>query len=233
VALALQPLAELAAVGVDRFYLFDTYRRWQPGRIPEWFDHRANLYRTLTDRRMYWCERGVYTREVIPKGGSVLDLCSGDGFYPFVFYIDQAARVDAVDWDASAIKHARRHYAHPAITFTQMDVIRSELPPGPFDVVAWNAAIEHFSLEQIAAILRKIAGVLKHDGVLSGYTILTDAPGAHQDHQHEFRDANELSTTLRYVFPHVATLETEYPDRLNIYFRASHSPTALGGWRPG
>lgn len=207
-----------------RYYQWDTMRRWQTSRHPpEWFDHRADLYQFSRTRHPHWAERGVYSRELVQPGDRVLDLCCGDGFYPFHFYAETADHIDAVDRDPAAVAHASRYHTHPNIRYSQMDVAADPFPGASYDVVVWDAAIEHFPAAAIQTILAKIALVLAPDGVLSGYTILNDGPLMHPDHAHEFPDAGALTATLRQHFAHVTTFETTYPDRRNIYFRARQS----------
>ena len=213
------------------FYRWDTHRRWRLHETPEWFDHRADLYRFSEERRPYFLERGVYARELLPRGGRVLDLCCGDGFYPFHFYAETASHIEACDWDETALAHARRYHAHPRITYSRCDIVHDDLPGADYDLVVWDGAIEHFTLEDIAAVLRKVSQALRDGGVLCGYTILNEGPVVHPDHSHEFSSADELADTLHDVFPAVSTLETEYQDRRNIYFRAGFAEAALGGFR--
>jgi SAM-dependent methyltransferase len=213
------------------FYRWDTYRRWRLRETPEWFDHRADLFRFSEERRPYFLERGVYARELLPRSGRVLDLCCGDGFYPFHFYAETASHVEACDWDETALSHAQRFHAHPRVAYSRRDIVRDDLPGRDYDLVVWDGAIEHFTLEDIDVVLRKVAGVLRDGGVLCGYTILNEGPMVHPDHSHEFTSPEELAETLQRVFPAVATLETLYEDRRNIYFRAAFTHSALGGFR--
>jgi SAM-dependent methyltransferase len=213
------------------FYRWDTYRRWRLHETPEWFDHRADLFRFSEERRPYFLERGVYARELLRRGGRVLDLCCGDGFYPFHFYAETAGHIDACDWDPTALAHAQRWHAHPRISYSRRDIIRDSFPGADYQLVVWDGAIEHFSLEDISLVLQKVRDVLGDDGVLCGYTILNEGPMVHPDHSHEFGSAQELAATLQSCYPAVATLETEYEDRRNIYFRAALDERDLGGFQ--
>jgi hypothetical protein len=78
-------------------------------------------------------------------------------------------------------------------------------------------------MEQIETILKRCVSALQSsNGVLCGYTIIArQAAKSHPDHQHEFTSPKELKTLLGRFFPFVGTIETEYPDRHNIYFRAA------------
>jgi ubiquinone/menaquinone biosynthesis C-methylase UbiE len=212
------------------YYRWDTFRRWSAADTPEWFDHRADLYRFSELRRSYWAERGVYARELMHDGCRVLDLCCGDGFYTFHFYSEVASHIDACDWDPGAIAHASKVHRHPNVTYSQRNIIADPLPGAGYDVVVWDAAIEHFALADIDTVLDKVDAALARDGVLCGYTILNEGNRMHPDHLHEFGSAEELARVLRRTFPHVVTLETTYPDRHNIYFRASRTQQRVEGF---
>lgn len=212
-----------------RYYTLDTQNKWGNGNPPEWFDHRADLYLWPELRRPLWVERGVFSREVMRPGCRVLDICCGDGFFPFAFYAGTAEHIDAVDRDETAIAHARKWHSLPNLTFHRADVVADPFPGTNYDVVCWDGAIEHFSAEQIRAILEKCAAVLsKPDGILCGYTMIERDDGpSHPDHQHEFTSSKQLEAVIRSVFPHVGTIETVYPERHNVYWRAAFSADRL------
>lgn len=69
-----------------------------------------------------------------------------------------------------------RFNSEPNIVYVQKD-IRDGLPSGPFDNVAWDAAIEHFTETEIDQIMRELVEHLGPNGVLSGYTIVEAADG--------------------------------------------------------
>jgi len=207
-----------------RYYAYHTSRLWEGvDARPEWFDHRADLYRWAELRVPSWVERGVFSREVMFQGCRVLDLCCGDGFYPYYFYSGTASQIDAVDRDPTAIIHARKWHGHPTIRYVQQDLIADEFPDTDYDVITWDGAIEHFSLDEIRQVLQKCVKAMKTPyGVLNGHTIVArDSGKSHPDHQHEFCSAEELKNLLRESFPFVGTLETKYPERHNLYFRAA------------
>jgi SAM-dependent methyltransferase len=202
---------------------------WGVKPNPEWFDHFFDAYGQWLGRRPnpLWVERGVFNLLHIRGGASVLELCCGDGYNAFHFYAPRAGSVQAVDFDAAAIRHARRFFPRwgdRPIRFAVAD-IRSCMPEGHFDNVIWDAAIEHFTLAEIRAILRQIATRLGTGGVLSGYTIERQAQGkSHDEHEHEFATAQELEGVLGEVFAEVNVFRTVYPERVNLYFAAAQSP---------
>ena len=218
-----EPVMRFAESYLRRYYAYHTSRLWSRSHPPEWFDHRADLYRWAELRVPFWVERGVFSREVMFQGCRVLDLCCGDGFYPYYFYSGTASQIDAVDRDPTAIIHARKWHGHPTIRYVQQDLIADEFPNTDYDVITWDGAIEHFSLDEIRQVLQKCVKAMKTPyGVLNGYTIIArDSGKSHPDHQHEFCSAEELKNLLREFFPFVGTLETKYPERHNLYFRAA------------
>ena len=97
------------------------------------------------------------------------------------------------------------------------------MPRGVFDNVIWDAAIEHFTLDEIKAILAEIKVRLSPQGTLSGYTLVERPDGkslAH--HEYEFKDKEDLFRVLKSVFKNVLVFETLYPIRHNLYFWAGN-----------
>ena len=204
--------ADLAQRFLAWHYRHETNRRWSRPPLPEWFDHRSDLYRWMYEELGYWIERPVYSREVMRPGCKVLDLCCGDGFYAAHVFADVASHIDASDFDPAAIEHAKRVHTHPRVTHHLLDIRTDPFPDSCYDVIVWDGAIEHFTLDETREILRRC-----------GNTILADsgAPLAHPDHEHEYRGADELERVLGEVFAHAGTIVIEHPARKNIYFRAS------------
>lgn len=202
---------------------------WSMNRCPpEWFDHLIEQHWrwTATRNPMTW-ERGTFCALAMNPDCRVLDLCCGGGFITYHFYSLRAREVVAVDFDPLAIKHARRNFSTPNLRFVEAD-IRRNIPPGPFDTIVWNAAIEHFTKSEIDAILGSIRARLTPEGILCGYTIVERPSGkAHHQHEYEFHSKEELAQTLAPFFPNILVFETYWADfledRQNLYFFASHA----------
>lgn len=195
---------------------------------PEWFDHLTDQYWKwhVTRNPMSW-ERGVFAALAMPQGSRVLDLCCGGGFITYHFYAGRASSVLAVDFDPKAITHARRNFRASNLEFRCVD-IRTDMPPGSFDTVVWNAAIEHFTEAEIAMLLSAIKQRLVATGVLAGYTIIEKATGkSHPDHEYEFKSKQDLANMLQPHFANVLVFDTEwrdiYEERINLYFFASEA----------
>ncbi len=192
---------------------------WQIAPTPEWHDHFLDqFYQFRKDRVSFWLERGVYSVLALKPGGDLLELCCGDGYNAYHFYSGFAARITAVDFDDSALDYARRHNSAPNIEFRHAD-IRTDLPAGSFDNIVWDAAIEHFTEAEIAALMAEIKRRLKPGGVLSGHTIVEQASGEKHIHQHEreFRSKEDLAQFFTPYFSNVKVFETIHPARHNLY----------------
>lgn len=200
---------------------------------PEHYEHYMDLYyQWKKTRNSFPMERGVFSSYAL-KGmssnpGNTLDLCCGDGFYAYYFYSLNSSKVTAIDFDPLAIKTARLFHHSNNIEFLQGD-IRFDIPKGPFDNVIWDAAIEHFTEEEIGQLMDRIKSVLTPAGILSGYTIKEPEHNGKHLHQHEYEFHNEedLGRFLSPHFKNVQILTTRFPERTNYYFYASDANLPL------
>ncbi len=209
--------------------------QWGLPPQPEHFDHHIDLYYQWTQPgRGWWVERGVFGMLALKPGGRLLELACGDGFYARRFYAGVCATVVACDFDPKAIATARKKNAAANIAFVLAD-IRTAMPEGGFDNVVFDAAIEHFTPAEIAALMRDILQRLVPGGVLSGYTIVErkDGQKSLSHHEYEFRDKADLMRFLAPHFANVTVFETIYPERHNLYFWASDGPIPFDASWPG
>ena len=226
-----KPLLEFLArleAAVAAMWARGAYRRlflvqWRLAPQPEHFDHRIDLYFNWpVERNSFWVERGVFGGLAIRPDGRLLELACGDGFNARHFYSRRCREVIACDFDPSAIATARRANATPNVTFVLAD-IRAAMPLGTFDNIAWDAAIEHFTPDEIGGILGNIRSRLAPGGILSGYTIVEQAAGKKSlsHHEYEFKDKQDLLRFFKPHFARVTVFETIHPGRHNLYFWAS------------
>lgn len=197
--------------------------QWGVPPQPEHFDHRIDLYyQWPVGRSSFWLERGVFGGLALRSGGSLLELACGDGFNAKYFYSLRCSRVVACDFDRGAIDTARRANAAPNITHVLAD-IRTDMPAGRYDNVVWDAAIEHFTPEEINLVLLAVRARLVTGGVLTGYTIVERADGQKSlsHHEYEFKGKEDLRRVLAPHFANVTVFETHHPERRNLYFWAS------------
>ena len=197
---------------------------WEPK--PKWFDHFLNQHWQMSAKNSgLHVERGVFSRFLLKPNGRLLELCCGDGFNSRHFYSSAVRSVTAVDFDASAISHARRFNSAPNVDYQQRD-IRSGLPEGPFDNIVWDAAMDYLTPAEIEKLLTEIVHLLGRTGVVSGYAVRERDDGrksnAYQEFQ--FKDKDDLRRFLAPHFAHVKVWETIHPTRHNLYFAASQSP---------
>jgi ubiquinone/menaquinone biosynthesis C-methylase UbiE len=205
--------------------------QWGFDPRPEWFDHYLDQHWQFSAKNNgLWVERGVFSRMVLKPNSKMLEICCGDGYNARHFYSSKASSILALDFDKDAIPHAKRYNSTPNITFVQKD-IRQGLPPGPFDNVVWDAAIEHFTEKEIDTLLSEIVNMLGSDGILSGYTLTeaADKKKSNALHEYEFKDKEDLRRFFTPHFKFVKVWETIYPTRHNLYFAASQSPIDLFG----
>jgi SAM-dependent methyltransferase len=196
---------------------------------PEHFDHHVDLYyQWLDTRNPLWLERGVFGSLSL-RGGDVLELACGDGFNTRNFYSLRSRRIVACDFDPNAIATARRKNSSPNVEFVLAD-IRADMPGGEFDNVVWDAAIEHFTPDEIAKILGDITSRMTADGIISGYTIVerTDGTKSLSQHEYEFKSKEDLMRFFAPHFKNVTVFETIYPGRHNLYFWASDGCIPFG-----
>lgn len=192
-------------------------------KVPEYFKHEIDLYTwDKKPENALWVERGVYAREKMFNGCKVLDLCCGDGIYSYLFFSSIAQEIVAVDIDDSAIKYCIKNYSHPKIKYLNKDIILDDLPDLRYDIVVWNAAIEHFTIENMKKIFNKISKVTKKDFTLCGYTNQKSGEKAHPHHKYEFESKDELRQFLSDYFIDVEVIKTWYPQRVNLYFRCKN-----------
>lgn len=204
------------------------YLQWAIKPNPEWFDHFLDQYYQWPALRnpLGW-ERGIYNLLALTPRSNVLELCCGDGFNAYHFYSIRANSITSIDFDPKAIQHAKRNFKADNVTYLCQD-IRQGLPKGPFTNVIWDAAIEHFTIEEITDIITQIKKIMPESGVLSGYTIVEREDGAsHDDHEYEFKSKQDLHDLLKQFFKYVTVIETVYPDRTNLYFYTSQQPISF------
>ncbi|MBY0432338.1 MAG: class I SAM-dependent methyltransferase [Rhodospirillales bacterium] len=199
------------------------FHDWNVPPAPEWHDHFIDQYLQLRQsHNTLWMERGVYSIAALKRGGDFLEICCGDGYNSCHFYSPFAKSIIALDFDPTAIAHAQKYNNANNVQFILAD-IRTDFPIGEYDNIIWDAAIEHFTEEEISKIMKSIKLSLKSGGILSGYTLVENDTGEKQLHQHEreFSSKQDLANFLSPYFRNVSVFETIHPTRHNLYYYAS------------
>ena len=184
------------------------YVIWKIPKNPEFFNYDINLYyQWLKSKRSWWVERGVFSTLALRKKGKMLELACGDGFNTKNFYSNISESIVACDFDKKAISAARRKNNSPNINYLLAD-IRHNMPMGSFDNVVWDAAIEHFTPEEINKVLENIKDRLyEKKGILSGYTIVEREEGKSlEQHEYEFKDMADLRRFFTPYFKNVIVI---------------------------
>jgi SAM-dependent methyltransferase len=197
--------------------------QWGIRPVPEFFDHKIGLYWMWRARRApHWVERGVFSLLTMEPDCKALELCCGDGFNAHFFYSARVGSMLSVDFDPKAIGYAKKHFRAENITYQVAD-IRTQMPQGTFDNIVWDAAIEHFTEQEIADLMGNIKARLTPAGILSGFTIVEYAGGQGKlpHHEYEFKSKEDLARFFKPHFRNVKVFETIYQDRHNLYFWAS------------
>lgn len=198
---------------------------WYIPKNPEFFDHQIDLfYLWRKSKESHWLERGIFGSLAIRREGTLLEIACGDGFNARNFYSLLSKEIIACDFDKNAIRTAKRKNSAPNIEYILAD-IRYSMPEGDFDNIAWDAAIEHFTPDEIEAIMKNIKQRLKNrGGILSGHTIVERTEGKSLDqHEYEFKNMADLKRFFKPHFKNVIVFETIHPSRHNLYFWASDS----------
>jgi ribosomal protein L11 methylase PrmA len=198
--------------------------QWLLSPTPEWFDHSMDLYYQWSKtNNSLWVERGVFGGLAL-KGERLLELSCGDGFNAKHFYSHRSKEVVACDFDPLALRTANLKNNASNIKYVLAD-IRTQMPDGKYENIVWDAAIEHFTPDEIISIMSNLKSRLTDDGVLSGHTLVEKSDGSKHIHQHEyeFKDMEDLKRFISPYFENVKVFETIYPSRHNLYFWASDS----------
>jgi SAM-dependent methyltransferase len=174
---------------------------------PEWFDGRlAILY---PDKWMSDLSPVVHANivEKLPLGGTLLDLCGGDGHLPYYEYSRRASKVVSVDYDITAHRHAVKHHSRPNIEYVPGRALDFTAHPESFDVVACRGAIEHFTQPDQQKIFRSALAMLKPGGWFCGDTAANKkgAQALLSHHENEWEDEAEMRRELEHVFTEVHT----------------------------
>lgn len=212
----LLPPIGAASLAMSRFIGYLYVRSW-PTRDLTFYDHRFD--HLSGPRNWYWQERGVFGARVIPAGGTVLDLCCGEGTYAACYFASRAKHVDAIDRDHAAITLAARRFRLLNVDWIEADVLQEPFPLERYDVVTLFVAIEHFTVDAGSRLLNKIAATMKPSGTFVGSTVIFDEAGGHNiEHDNEFFSDHYLREFLQPHFQQIEMWSSMWNTRRDIYF---------------
>jgi SAM-dependent methyltransferase len=220
---------------LKNYYNSKLRREWKWSKTPPHFeDHRIfffNFAFTKKNYGPYFLFRGFYTAELIRENDKVLDIGCGDGFLSKRFYSKRARIVDALDIDTDAINCARRYNFSENIKYYNINAISDSFPEQNYNIIAWDGAIGHFSLDSINKILKKIRHSLNNDGVFCG----SESLGLEgDDHLFIIKISNELYLLFEPFFRYVQFKQIHYEldwangiIRKEIFWRCSNNINRL------
>ncbi len=190
-----------------------------------WYDH--DFDHLLGPGWNKWTERGILANRFIRPGDEVLDVACGDGSFSGNYYSQNAAHVDAFDFDQKAIATARRKHAKRNVNFFVADATNVILSK-KYEVILVFASIEHFCIEDGARLLQRLGEALKQGGVLLGSTpIFAEIGGHNEEHQNEFLSVEQLRNFLAAHFAKVELWCSQWPKRMDCYFECREPISSL------
>lgn len=212
------------------------------GKIPrtEWMDHdQDTFYQFNSNGKFYHFERGIIPRLVSSnfffKSGklNILDLCSGDSYISQKFFFDMSKNIVSVDLDRKALDRGKKRikryqYLNNSHFFFECDIEKCNILDFlkhnniffNFDIILFNAAIEHFKEDQLDLIFSSVKEVMNKKSFLSCYTIVEDKNNQQylpEHHEMFFSSKEHLERVVSKYFKFTKSYHSLYNDRLNIY----------------
>lgn len=217
---------------------------WGREPAPEWMDHDQDyFYQSRSKGKTFFFERGVLPKvfgsELIKNKENInslniLDLCCGDGFYSQFFLFDIAKNITLVDLDSNALKRAKKRskklkfLKNVSFKYIEANIVSEKIEDSlnkkninlKYDLIIFNAAIEHFKESQVHEIFESCKKLMNKDGKVFGYTLVEDED--HMFHHHEllFKDKKDLNRLVSKNFSQVDCFQSHSQTRHNLYFIA-------------
>ncbi len=219
----------------------------------EWMDHDQDTYYQFNENGSFLhFERAVIPRLYasnflikeeefknlkLEKKINILDLCSGDSYISQKFFYDLSDTIVSLDLDPAALARGKKRIKHNKYMNTKhhffqfdveknkiLDFLRYNKLDIKFDVVLFNAAIEHFKEDQLDFIFTSFKEVMKEKSFLSTYTIVEDENNQKylpDHHEMFFSSKKHLENVVSKYFKFTKSHHSLVNDRCNIYCIAS------------
>lgn len=226
---------------------------WGKIPTTEWMDHDQDTYYQFNENGSFLhFERGVIPRLYasnflikeeefknlkLEKKINILDLCSGDSYISQKFFYDLSDTIVSLDLDPAALARGKKRIKHNKYMNTKhhffqfdveknkiLDFLRYNKLDIKFDVVLFNAAIEHFKEDQLDFIFTSFKEVMKEKSFLSTYTIVEDENNQKylpDHHEMFFSSKKHLENVVSKYFKFTKSHHSLVNDRCNIYCIAS------------
>jgi len=219
----------------------------------EWMDHDQDTYYQFNSNGSFMhFERAILPRLYITnfltekeefknlkfkKKLNILDLCSGDSYISQKFFFDMSNIIISLDLDPLALARGKNRiknntYVNKKHYFYEFDVEKKKKKDLldenkiniKFDVVLFNAAIEHFKEEQLNFIFLSFKEVMKEKSLVSIYTIIEEESEKKylpEHHEMFFSSKEHLENIVSKYFKFSKSHHSLFNDRCNIYCIAS------------
>jgi len=191
--------------------------QWSLSISPSHYDHEINLYNWIYDSSLsQFAEAGVFSRALIKKGDKILDLCSGVGFYSYLFLSDLGNSVDAIDFNKPDKKYLKKN-----INFINANILDYKFKKDNYDIVVFCEAVAYFSENQKIMIFEKIQKTLKNKGTLYIRTPLELSKNKSANQINNVVDKKIFENSFKPYFDIKYQVTTEYDNRtyLNYYLK--------------
>ena len=203
-------------------------RDWSnPNKRPKFYKREAQLYSwhyTAKENGPFWLEAAFKSMEVMKKGDHVLDIGTGDGFFPFFFYRFWADKIDAIDIEEDAVIHAQENYPDPTIRYSICDIIKDPFPGKGYNTVLWHNAMDFITLEDQLVVMDKIIACSAPSVVMFGSVFLLSDRNYQANDAHKksaFFSEDELKSHLSKKFQIVDIKLADHLHRKILYFACS------------
>ena len=220
---------------------------WARDPSPEWMDHDQDYYYQARARgKTFFFERGalpkIFASELIRdkrklNSLNILDLCSGDGFYSQFFLHDIAKNITMIDLDPAAIKRAKnranklnflkkvkfQYIASNILEEKIENIISKNNLEIKYDLIIFNAAIEHFKEEQVSEIFTSCKKIMSQKSLIFGYTLVEDENHVFDHHELLFKTKEDLKKLINKDFNEVSCFQSLSETRHNLYFLAKNN----------
>ncbi|MFW9994221.1 MAG: class I SAM-dependent methyltransferase [Candidatus Odinarchaeota archaeon] len=111
-------------------------------------------------------EKRFFTKliDLIPEGGTILDLGSGTGIPYDRFLVKRGFKVTGIDISSKHVKMARENVL--GANYIKGDFTRIDLPIGIYDAVVSFYAVFHVPRNEHAELFKRIHAVLRDRGII-------------------------------------------------------------------
>ena len=92
-----------------------------------------------------------------------------------------------------------------------------------YDLIVFNAAIEHFKKEQVSKIFSSCKKILKQKALVFGYTLVEDEDHVFDHHELLFKTKQDLKKLVENDFDEVSCFQSLSETRHNLYFLAKNN----------